>query len=322
MLELSLLSPRLRIGRLAADDAPALAAYRDDETVARWQSWTRPYSVERAAATIASMADDVAGQPGHQVNLALRHGGRLAGDVYVHVLAASPHAMEMGITLAPWAQGWGLAAEAVTAVLDATFAGGSVVKAIAYVDVRNAPSLALFDGLGFRREGHLAASFARGDGTYADEVLFGLTTATWRRRVDDPVVVADPHPADLARLHELLYGFNVAATGIADGQEWAAFVRDDLGVIIGALSGTVWGGAGEVHVLWVHEAERHRGLGTKLLRAAEGHVQAHGGRHMYLSTHTFQAVAFYERQGYRPCGEWAPYPRGHGLVFLAKELTA
>jgi ribosomal protein S18 acetylase RimI-like enzyme len=264
----------------------------------------------------------VAGQPGHQVNLALRHDGRVAGDVYVHVLAASPHAVELGITLAPWAQGKGLAAEAITTVVDAAFAGGSVVKAIAYVDVRNAASLALFDRLGFRREGHLTASFDLGDGTYADEVLFGLTTATWRQRVDEPVVVTDPHPADLARLHELLYGFNVAATGIADGQEWAAFVRDDLGVVTGAVSGTVWGEAGEVHVLWVHEAERHRGLGTKLLAAAEAYVRAHGGRHMYLTTHTFQAVAFYERQGYQRCGAWTPYPRGHGVVFFGKELTA
>jgi len=256
------------------------------------------------------------------VNLALRHHDRLAGDVYVHVLAASPHAMELGITLAPEAQGRGLAAEAITAVLDAVFAGGTVVKAMAYVDVQNGPSLALFDRLGFRREGQLTASFDRGDGTYADEVLFGLTTANWRRAVDEPVVVTDPHPADLVRVAELLYEFSVATTGIADGQEWAAFVRDDLGVLTGAVTGTVWGEAGEVRVLWVREDQRHRGLGTKLLDAAESHVRTRGGRHMYLSTHTFQAVAFYERQGYQRCGAWTPYPRGHGLVFFGKELTA
>lgn len=322
MLPIPLLTPRLHIDRLVGDDAADLAAYRDDEGVARYQSWDRPYTVERAAAAIASMVGDTAGEPGHHVNLALRHEGRLAGDVYVHVLAASPHAMELGITLAPWAQGRGLAAEAITAVLDAMFGEGRpVVKAIAYVDTQNAASLALFDRLGFRREGHLAQSFKLADGSYADEVLFGLTSSTWRRRTDDPVVDTAPHPADLARLHELLYEFNVAATGIDDGQEWLACCRDDLGTIVAAVSGTLWGEAAEVHVVWVHESRRRQGLGRRLLAAAEAHAAAHGGRHVFLSTHTFQAVAFYERLGYERCGEWAPYPRGHAVVFLRKELS-
>jgi RimJ/RimL family protein N-acetyltransferase len=127
MLPLPLITPRLRIDRLVADDAAALAAYRNDELVARWQSWSRPYGPERAASSIAAMADDTPGVPGHQVNLALRAEAALAGDVYVHVLAGAPHVVELGITLARGAQGTGLATEAVTAVVDAFFAGGDVV---------------------------------------------------------------------------------------------------------------------------------------------------------------------------------------------------
>ena len=330
MLTLPLVTDRLRIDRLIVADAPALAAYRSDEDVALWQSWSRPYSTEQANDLIASMADDMPGLPGHAVNLALRADDRLAGDVYVHVLADTPHVAEVGITLAPWAHGRGLASEAITAVVDALFDGGgavaeatadvAVVKAIAYVDARNTPSLALFDRLGFRREGYLSHSFRAADGTLADEILLGLTADIWRTPINEPVVTTEPHPADLARMAERIYEFNVAATGIDDGTEWAAFVRDDLGRIVAGITGTLWGGAAEVHVVWVAEERHRQGLGTRLLAAAEDHLRRHGGRHVFLSTHTFQAAPFYERHGYERTGIWDDYPRGHGEVFLHKEL--
>ncbi len=319
-MKLPITTDRLRIERLVADDATTLADYRNDERVARWQSWSTPYSLEQALAVIVAMADDRPGQPGHHVNLALRTDGALAGDVYVHVLAEAPHIGDVGVTLAPWAQGRGLATEAVTAVVDALFADGDVVKAVAYVDPRNEPSLALFDRLGFRREGYLSRSFRDADGSFADEVLFGLTADVWRHAVPEPVVTTNPHPADVAMMSERIYAFNVATTGIGDGQEWAALVRDDLGRIVGGITGTVWGEGGEVNVLWVAEERRGTGLGTRLLAAAEEHVRDNGGRNMFLSTHTFQAPGFYERLGYERSGAWHDYPRGHGDVFLHKKL--
>ena len=334
MFSLPLITDRLRIDRLSAADAPALAAYRSDEDVARWQSWSRPYSIEQANDLIDSMADDMPGLRGHAVNLALRTDGRLAGDVYVHVLADTPHVAEVGITLAPWAQGRGLASEAVVTIVDALLDGGSasaeaiaeavadvaVVKAIAYVDTRNTPSLALFDRLGFRREGYLSHSFRATDGALADEVLFGLTADIWRTPVDEPTVTTEPHPADLARMAERIYEFNVAATGIDDGTEWAAFVRDDLGRIVAGITGTLWGDAAEVHVVWVADERRSQGLGTRLLAAAEDQLRRRGGRHVFLATHAFQAAPFYERHGYERSGTWDDYPRGHGQVFLHKLL--
>ena len=94
------------------------------------------------------------------------------------MIAGTDHAAEIEITLAPADQGRGCRAEAVTALVDAVFAAGRH-KVVAYVDVRNARSLVLFDRLGFRREGLLHHSFKRADGLI-DEVLFGLTADLWR----------------------------------------------------------------------------------------------------------------------------------------------
>ena len=90
------------------------------------------------------------------------------------MLEATPHAAELGITLDVAHQGLGYATEAAGALLDAVV-GPVVHKVIAYVDVRNTASLALFDRLGFHREGVLADSFRLADGSFATEVLFGTT---------------------------------------------------------------------------------------------------------------------------------------------------
>ena len=140
MIATPVTTARLVIDLLTVDDAPSVAAYRSDPDVARYQGWTVPYAVEQAAALAGS------GQ------LALREEGEVVGDAMVETVAGSPHAVEIGVTLAPAAQGRGLATEAVVALVDAAFAGGRA-RAIAYVDVRNEPSQRLFDRAGFRREG-------------------------------------------------------------------------------------------------------------------------------------------------------------------------
>ena len=188
---------RLTIDRLTALDAPTLAAYRCDPVVARFQSWPLPYPVADAETLVAAAAGAPFGTPGHASQLAVRYhdpghgrdddahigdvhigdvhiGDVHIGDVHIQVLADTPHAAEIGVTIAADHHGRGLASEAVSAVVD-VLVGPVVHKAIAFVDARNDASLALFDRLGFRREGLLADSFRRPDGTFADEVLFGLT---------------------------------------------------------------------------------------------------------------------------------------------------
>ena len=71
----------------------------------------------------------------------------------------------------------------VGAILDAVLAPqGDLVRVVAYVDTRNAPSLALFDRLGFTNEERLRGSFQEPGGARADEVRFAVAAAEWRRR--------------------------------------------------------------------------------------------------------------------------------------------
>ena len=195
---LPLRTARLTIDQLTALDAPTLAAYRSDPAVARFQSWRTPYPVADAETLIGAVALLPLGTPGHASQLAVRYhrGDEVVhiGDVYTQVLAETPHAAEIGITLATEHHGRGLASEAVSAVVG-VLVGPIVHKAIAFVDARNDASLALFDRLGFRREGHLADSSRCPDGTFADEILFGLTVPQLAAQAGQPDGRPAVHPS-------------------------------------------------------------------------------------------------------------------------------
>jgi aminoglycoside 6'-N-acetyltransferase len=167
-------TPRLVIRRFRAADAQALAAYRSDPQVARFQGWTAPYGVDEAAAFIAGMAEHP-GTPGQWFQFAVT-AGPLIGDVAL-LTDADPRLGRIGFTLAREAQARGYATEAVGAVLDYAFGRGAH-RIAADCDARNASSAALLERVGMRREGHLRAS-AWWKGEWTDELCYGILADEW-----------------------------------------------------------------------------------------------------------------------------------------------
>lgn len=169
-------------------DAAALAAYRSLPEVARYQSWDAPFSEVAAARLIAAANAQAPFAVGGWMQLAVREPGdraSLLGDVYVAIPASTPWAAEVGVTVAPHAQRRGVARDALDAVvgylLGEAATVGIVHRVAAYVHVDNLASLALFDALGFRREGLLVDGSPDGDG-WTDEVVFGITAGEWPSR--------------------------------------------------------------------------------------------------------------------------------------------
>jgi ribosomal protein S18 acetylase RimI-like enzyme len=133
-------------------------------------------------------------------------------------------------------------------------------------------------------------------------------------------LVDEPSDGDMSFLGDRRYEFNVAATGISDGVLLGIFLRDDDGIMTAGLHGHTWGGTCEISRLWVSEDLRHQGVGSRLMKAAEDEARRRGCRQMFLSTHSFQAPAFYERLGFSEIGRISDYPAGHDQVFLRKHL--
>jgi RimJ/RimL family protein N-acetyltransferase len=174
----TLTTTRLVIRRFQPDDAEALAAYRSDPTVARYQSWQAPLSTEEATELVGVLAAGDPAAPGwFQHAVARRDDDVLIGDVGVNRHDNGMQA-EIGFTLArsSWRQGY--AYEAVSRVLEHLFRVDGLLRVSADCDARNQASARLLDRLGFHREGlRRAHTWIKGEWT--DDLLFGILADEW-----------------------------------------------------------------------------------------------------------------------------------------------
>jgi len=174
---------RLLLRPLSAGDVDAFAAYRADSDVARYQSWDSGFTRAEAVRHVAGDHGVGLPAPGRWLQLAVveRRDGRLAGDCGIHVEGDQPATAEVGVTLAPAAQGRGFATEAVGAIVRALFEQHGMHRVFATADDRNAPVHRVFDRLGFRLE----ARFVEADwfkGEWATLRVYGLLAREWRAR--------------------------------------------------------------------------------------------------------------------------------------------
>jgi aminoglycoside 6'-N-acetyltransferase len=164
----TIVTERLLLRRLAAEDVPAFAAYRSDPEVARYQSWDTSYSTADGERLVAAQQDVDFGDPGPWVQVAAvdRATGALRGDCAVRVATDQPRTAEVGVTFAPASQGTGLATEALRAVVARLFDDHDIHRVYAETDDRNLPVHRLLERLGCRCEARLVeADWFKGEWT-------------------------------------------------------------------------------------------------------------------------------------------------------------
>ena len=174
-------SERLRIRRFKDSDLAPFMAYRNDPEVARYQSWDS--SDEQEARTfIREMESAQLGVPGEWFQFAIesKEMGDLIGDCALRVDEHEPYRAEIGFTLAREHQGKGFASEAVSVLLDYAFGTLGLHRVVAIADSRNAPSVALLERVGMRREGHFL-EIVWFKGGWADEYLYAVLKDEWLR---------------------------------------------------------------------------------------------------------------------------------------------
>jgi len=116
-----------------------------------------------------------------------------------------------------------------------------------------------------------------------------------------------------------LVGFNEAQGFTANRRDLIISVKLGDKVVGGLKAQTHWGWL-YVSQLWVAESHRAQGLGSKLLKSAEAEAIERQCRHSYLDTFSFQALGFYQKNGYQVFGELADFPKGKCRYFLKKDL--
>jgi ribosomal protein S18 acetylase RimI-like enzyme len=131
----------------------------------------------------------------------------------------------------------------------------------------------------------------------------------------------DPSPADVEWLDDQVLAATVEATGRADVEQLAAFVRDADGSLVAGISGWTWGGTCELQSLYVVPAQRGRGWGRRLLAAAADEARSRGCTQVVLFTHEVHAPGLYDRLGYELVGHVDDYPAGGVARWYRKRLA-
>lgn len=144
----------LVIALLAPGDLDAFVAYRRDPAVAHYQSWTTEYSRADAERLLTEQAAWEFPPAGEWMQFAVRSpGGELLGDVALHPLDDQPDSYELGVTVAPAAQGRGVAGTALAAVVDHLVRERGAHRIVATCDTRNEPVKRMLARVGFTHEG-------------------------------------------------------------------------------------------------------------------------------------------------------------------------
>ncbi len=131
----------------------------------------------------------------------------------------------------------------------------------------------------------------------------------------------DPDDADRKALMRLMDAHNDAATGLTDPvRKLSLLVHDDAGVVRGGLWGFSYYRWMFIDLLILADELRHAGLGTRLMAEAEAEARRRDLLGIWLDTFSFQARPFYERLGFRLCGQIDDFPPGGARYFLCKRL--
>lgn len=133
-------------------------------------------------------------------------------------------------------------------------------------------------------------------------------------------VLDAPSSDELDIIGERLAAFNSGDVGPAEKQALIVAVRDEHQKLLAGISGyTAWGWL-YIQWLWVDDSLRGQNMASRMLEAAEDEATRRGCHGAYIDTFNPTALKVYQRQGYKPFGELADFPKGRTRTFLSKPL--
>src|SRR4051812_24037441 len=105
------------------------------------------------------------------------------------------------------------------------------------------------------------------------------------------ITVEDAYNAESGSARTVYQGlvqFNLQALGEGNHQPIAVYARSRNEVVGGLLGWTRWGWL-HVESVWIKDENRNRGIGTRLMSAAEEEARKRGCQHSHLETAELQA---------------------------------
>jgi len=136
-------------------------------------------------------------------------------------------------------------------------------------------------------------------------------------------ITREVNKKDKQYIEEALYKYNLSHFPKDLGgryEEICLFLKDDKGTVRGGILSEVCWNWLEIHTFMIDEDMRKSGYGTKLLAEVEKIAVEKDCDFIKVDTLSFQALGFYEKNGYQVYGTLDNVGREHKHYYLKKEL--
>ncbi len=145
---------------------------------------------------------------------------------------------------------------------------------------------------------------------------------------DYSIIVEDSNPPVAAKILVGLEAFNIDYFKQRHGEDrdslpFVIYATDGEGLVIGGLSGGIFGTWAYVDYASVEPVWQKQGVGTKLFMKLEEHLKSHNCTSVQLFTWEYQAVDFYKKLGYKCVGTIPNWIENtYDAYFFKKELMS
>lgn len=233
---------------------------------------------------------------------------------------------EIGYWCKASAQGNGYMKEAVGALANYGFENLKLKRIVISCLEDNRASAAIAERLDFDLETRALGLLPNPQG---DELAMGLRYVKIKEvnveRVPNPWHISKSSEKDQYKVLKKLSNFNhhqVPDTQHPEVIPLHYHIRNEENEIIAGINAVMYAwGIVAVDILFVEEAYRKQGLGSKLLQYIENEVKQKGGSLIHLDTFDFQAKDFYIKHGFQMFGTLDNCPPDHKRFYLKKVLT-
>ena len=133
-------------------------------------------------------------------------------------------------------------------------------------------------------------------------------------------ITDDGNDRDVNEIHEMLKEYNLSHREASQNVPIGVFLEDENNRKLAGLTGETFGNWLCVRYLFVSEKLRGKGIGSKLLEAAEREARQRGCKYAFVDTFSFQAPIFYKNHGYQEVFTLEEYPYTGKRHYYTKEL--
>lgn len=131
----------------------------------------------------------------------------------------------------------------------------------------------------------------------------------------------NPTEKDTQTIYDGLVEFNEPMFGDLKVENYACFIRNQDGKILGGVTGGIADGVALLGYLWVDNSLRGQGVGKRIIETIESKLKAMNVVEIHLDTYNFQAPEFYIKMGFKEVARFNVMKRRNvEKIFFIKEL--